>query len=60
MSLYSGIINLGIGAGALIGGQAIFLMGLPSVGFTGAVLGALSLLILVLLLEVIRRQTAAH
>jgi len=58
MSLYSGIINLGIGAGALIGGQAIFLLGLPSVGFTGAVLGVVALVILTLLLKAIRRRQA--
>ncbi|AEF55989.1 sugar transporter [Marinomonas posidonica] len=54
MSLYSGIINLGIGAGALMGGQAILLMGLPSVGFSGAALGVLALAILIILFGAIR------
>ncbi|BFM50673.1 sugar transporter [Marinomonas sp. THO17] len=61
MSLYSGIINLGIGAGALLGGQAILLIGLPSVGFSGAFLGALALVILVLLLKAIQvRQVSLN
>ena len=51
MSLYSGIINLGIGTGALIGGQVILFVGLGSVGFTGAMLGVGALLVLVLLLK---------
>ena len=51
MSLYSGIINLGIGAGALIGGQMLHRVGLASIGFTGAVLGLVAIVVLVLLLK---------
>jgi MFS transporter, DHA1 family, L-arabinose/isopropyl-beta-D-thiogalactopyranoside export protein len=51
MSLYSGIINLGIGAGALVGGQAIHYIGLGSVGFAGALLGIGALVVLIMLLK---------
>lgn len=54
MSLYSGIINLGIGAGALIGGQVIQLVGLGSVGFTGAILGLCALVVILTLLKRIK------
>jgi DHA1 family L-arabinose/isopropyl-beta-D-thiogalactopyranoside export protein-like MFS transporter len=54
MSLYSGIINLGIGAGALIGNQVIQLVGLGSVGFTGAILGVCALAVIVTLLKRIK------
>ncbi|MDE8601765.1 sugar transporter [Marinomonas sp. RSW2] len=54
MSLYSGIINLGIGAGALIGGQIIHYAGLANVGFTGALLGMCALAVVVSLLRRIR------
>ncbi|MBR7889157.1 sugar transporter [Marinomonas sp. A79] len=47
MSLYSGIINLGIGTGALVGGQVIQVAGLANVGFAGAVLGVLAILVLI-------------
>ncbi|RBP79574.1 sugar transporter [Marinomonas rhizomae] len=54
MSLYSGIINLGIGAGALIGSQVIQLIGLASVGFTGAILGICALVVIWSLLKRIK------
>jgi DHA1 family L-arabinose/isopropyl-beta-D-thiogalactopyranoside export protein-like MFS transporter len=54
MSLYSGIINFGIGAGALIGGQIIHYVGLANVGFTGALLGMCALAVVVSLLRRIR------
>tara|TARA_R110001606_G_scaffold121804_1_gene254195 strand:- start:610 stop:1803 length:1194 start_codon:yes stop_codon:yes gene_type:complete len=56
MSLYSGIINLGIGAGALIGNQVIQLVGLGSVGFTGAILGVCALAVIVTLLKRIKKS----
>ncbi|QUX93196.1 sugar transporter [Marinomonas sp. A3A] len=56
MSLYSGIINLGIGAGALIGGQVIQLVGLGSVGFTGALLGFCALAVILTLLKRIKKS----
>lgn len=58
MSLYSGIINLGIGAGALIGGQIIHYAGLANVGFIGALLGACALAVVVSLLRRIRDVVA--
>ncbi|WP_100636652.1 sugar transporter [Marinomonas sp. ef1] len=58
MSLYSGIINLGIGAGALIGNQVIQFVGLGSVGFTGAILGVCALAVIVTLLKRIGKPTA--
>lgn len=44
MSMFSGIINLGIGAGALIGGKVILLMSLESIGYVSALFALLSLL----------------
>lgn len=58
MSLYSGIINLGIGAGALVGGQVIQLVGLESVGFTGSILGIFALVIILILLKRIGKAKA--
>ncbi|WP_413734090.1 sugar transporter [Sodalis sp. RH21] len=43
MSLFSGIFNLGIGAGALLGNQFILRADIGYIGYMGAVLGALSL-----------------
>ncbi|NLQ17432.1 sugar transporter [Marinomonas sp. M1K-6] len=57
MSLYSGIINLGIGAGALIGGQVIHYVGLESVGFAGALLGGCALAVIVTLLKRLKAST---
>ncbi len=51
MSLYSGIINVGIGAGALIGGQVIHSIGLDNIGFTAAFIGAIGLVVVLLLLQ---------
>ncbi|MDC0612519.1 sugar transporter [Vibrio sp.] len=46
ISMFSGIINLGIGAGALVGGHAISLVTMPHLGYVGSGLAALSLLTL--------------
>lgn len=51
MSLYSGIINLGIGAGALIGSQVILVVGLESVGLSGAVLGVCAFGVVIMILK---------
>ncbi len=52
MAMFSGIINLGIGAGALIGGYAVMHITLPNVGFVGAAIAGVALL---LIMYIIRR-----
>lgn len=44
MALFSGIYNVGIGGGALLGNQVITHFGMEEIGFVGAVLGAIALL----------------
>ncbi|MEC5319554.1 sugar transporter [Brenneria populi subsp. brevivirga] len=44
MSLFSGIYNVGIGGGALLGNQVITHMSLTDIGFIGAALGVIALL----------------
>ncbi len=44
MSMFSGIINLGIGAGALIGGQVIHLISLEQVGYIAALFALMSVI----------------
>ncbi len=51
MSMFSGIINLGIGAGALIGSQVIHLRSLQEVGYAGALIALIALLWVVWLLR---------
>lgn len=46
MSLFSGIINLGIGAGALLGGYVVTHLSLPNVGYVGAAVAGLALLLI--------------
>lgn len=43
MSMFSGIINLGIGSGALLGGFAVTHISLSSVGYTGAVVACVAI-----------------
>ena len=45
MSLFSGLYNLGIGAGALLGSQVTLHLGLAKVGLVGGILGLCALLI---------------
>lgn len=44
MAIYSGIFNLGIGGGALLGNQVIVHMGMTNIGYVGAIFGAISLI----------------
>lgn len=50
-SMFSGIINLGIGAGALVGGYAIHFVILPHLSFVGAGLAAISLLLILIFMK---------
>ncbi|MGO3406589.1 sugar transporter [Marinomonas sp.] len=60
MSLFSGIINLGIGAGALIGNQVIQLVNIQSVGAAGAFFGAAAFIVIVYILRHIASLTQAE
>lgn len=51
MSMFSGIINLGIGAGAFIGAQVIQANALANIGYVGAVFIGLALLLIIGLLK---------
>ncbi|MFI8415870.1 sugar transporter [Serratia sp. NPDC078593] len=43
MSIYSGLYNLGIGAGALLGNQVSLHLGMSNIGFVGALLAMIAL-----------------
>lgn len=49
IAMFSGIYNLGIGGGALLGAQVILHLGLPMVGYVGSILAVLALLLFGLL-----------
>lgn len=51
MSMFSGIINLGIGAGALIGAKVIHFSSLNMIGYVGAIFALLALLLMTVLLK---------
>lgn len=51
MAMFSGIINLGIGAGALLGGYAVTYISLSSVGFVGAAIAFLALLLVIYMIK---------
>lgn len=44
MAIFSGIFNIGIGGGALLGNQVIVHMGMTQIGYVGAIIGAISLI----------------
>ena len=48
MSIYSGIYNVGIGAGALVGGIVCSHIGIPFVGYVGGAVSLVSALFFLL------------
>ena len=44
MAIYSGLYNIGIGGGALLGNQVMQHLGLSSIGFTGAAFATIGLM----------------
>ena len=51
MSMFSGIINLGIGAGALIGGYTVTHLSLLNVGHVGASVACLTLVLMIIMVR---------
>lgn len=51
MSMFSGIINLGIGTGALLGGYAVTHISLSSVGFVGAAVASIALILMIFMMQ---------
>lgn len=51
MAMFSGIINLGIGTGALLGGYAVTHISLSSVGFVGAGVTCAALLLIMVMIR---------
>lgn len=47
-AIFSGIYNIGIGGGALIGNQVMQHLGLENIGFVGSVLGVISVLLFII------------
>ena len=45
IAMFSGVYNIGIGGGALLGGQVILYLGMPFVGYIGSVLAVLAVLL---------------
>lgn len=58
MSIYSGIYNVGIGAGALVGGNVCFYMGISNIGFVGGAIGLVASAYCILRLIPILRKAA--
>ena len=45
IAMFSGVYNIGIGGGALLGGQVIVHLGMPFIGYIGSVLAVLAVLL---------------
>lgn len=45
IAMFSGVYNIGIGGGALLGGQVIVHLGMPFVGYIAAILAAMALML---------------
>lgn len=58
MSIYSGIYNVGIGAGALVGGNVCSYRGISNIGFVGGAIGLVASAYCILRLIPILRKTA--
>ena len=58
MSIYSGIYNVGIGAGALVGGNVCSYMGIGNIGFVGGAIGLVASAYCILRLIPILRKAA--
>lgn len=58
MSIYSGIYNVGIGAGALVGGNVCSYMGISNIGFVGGAIGLVASVYCILRLIPILRKAA--
>jgi len=58
MSIYSGIYNVGIGAGALVGGNVCSYMGISNIGFVGGAIGLAASAYCILRLIPILRKAA--
>lgn len=58
MSIYSGIYNVGIGAGALVGGNVCSYMGISNIGFVGGAIGLIASAYCILRLIPILRKAA--
>lgn len=48
-AIYSGIFNIGIGGGALIGNQVMLHWGLPNIGYVGAVIAGIGLILFLII-----------
>ncbi|WP_019673253.1 sugar transporter [Psychrobacter lutiphocae] len=51
MSMFSGIINLGIGSGALIGGYAVTTLSLSSIGLVGSSISSIAIILIVYMIR---------
>ena len=60
MSIYSGLFNLGIGAGSAIGGATVTQLGVGAVGLVGGVIAAVGTVVTVGVMFTLMRRKAAQ